>query len=374
MPGIIFVNHLKHAYNPETEGGHLLISDTSFYRMTEETAWLIKELPAQGSEETFLNHLSGLGLKTPDDIFRRLVSIKALEEKSDLSPSDLLRKIFNPKIRIIPAKMQEPLLKYSGISNTGSGIFFHILTILAAGGILWGTLLVLAGPAKAIPAPLFGQPSWLLVFLLALAGSLFHELGHSLTAAASGIGLRPIGLSMYLVFPSFHTNVSGIETLSLQKKALIDCGGLIFQGVFLLFLLLAATFSGVYLFAEAARWMMVLVLFNLNPFLRTDAYWLYKDLSSELKNNVPARLVRLLYLVGYILFSAYFFVRLAVTTEGIAGNLARAFHSPGTILSQGYMPIIWAYFLILALIGSLQRLREIRQEWNEISSTSKANA
>ena len=374
MPGIIYVNHLKHAYHPKTDGAHLLISDTSFYRLNEETAWLIKELPAQGAEEIFISHLSDLGLKAPDDIFRRLVSLKALEEIPRLGPSNLLKKIFNPKIRIIPAKTQEALLEYFGFHNIRPGAFFYVLGILSAIGALWGAFLVMAGPVKAIPAPLLGQPNWLLVFLLALAGSLLHELGHSLTAAASGIGLRPIGLSMYLVFPSFHTNVSGIETLPTRQKALIDCGGFIFQGVFLFFLLLTATLSELYLFAEAARWMMVLVLFNLNPFLRTDAYWLYKDLSSGLKDNVLARIVRLLYLVGYILFSGYFFVRLAATTEGIAANLTRTLSSPGTILSQGHMPIIWTYFLIMALIGSLQRLREIRQEWDEISTSSKANA
>lgn len=107
MPGITYLNHLKHAYQPETEGEHLLISDTSFYKLNEETAWLIKELPDHGTEETFLSHLSGLGLKAPEDIFQRLVSIKALEEKPHISSSDILKKIFNPKISIIPAKKQD---------------------------------------------------------------------------------------------------------------------------------------------------------------------------------------------------------------------------------------------------------------------------
>ena len=241
-----------------------------------------------------------------------------------------------------------------------------VLAGISLVGLLWGAFLALAGNQTAIPVSLAGHSDWIYVFLLALAGGLVHELGHSFAAAAAGIGLRPIGLSVYLIFPVFYTNVSGIETVPLRDKALIDSGGFLFQGIFLLLLLFAASLTGYFLFAEAVRWIMMLVFFNLNPFFKTDGYWLYKDLQAGFAKNQLAKVVRVVYLSAFTVFSVYFLWRLGVGLSDILDRLGKMARSSGDLLSHGYSTLLWGYFLVIGFLASMRRFQEIRQEWEEV--------
>jgi hypothetical protein len=370
MPEVIYENHLKSAYLVSTEGELLAITETSFYHLSDETARLIEELPTDGPRGMFLKHLSDLGLNAPEDIFSRLLGIGALTEKRSQSPKAILKRILNPRIQIITPQIQEITLSFLGVNLlAGKKRWASILAWISLAGLLWGSFLALAGNQKAIPTPLTGHLDWIHVFLLALAGSLAHELGHSFAAAAAGIGLRPVGLSVYLVFPVFYTNVSGIETVPFQDKALIDCGGFIFQGIFLLLLLLAASLTGNFLFAEAVRWIMVLVFFNLNPFFRTDGYWLYKDLQTSFEKNRLAKIVHIVYFAAFTAFSVYFLWRLGIGLSGISDRLASISNSPGDLFSRGYSTALWGYFLIMGFIASLRRFQEIHREWEEVRNT-----
>lgn len=367
MAEVVYENHLKHSYSVKPEGKRYVITNTSFYKLSEETAWLIEELPDNGTEDLYFTHLASLGLNDPRKIFDRLITIKVLVEKERHSLATISKRIFNPKIQILSPQTQEKLISYfrCDIKADISRLIFA-LSVVSLTGIFWGAFLVLAGTENAIPTLLTGQPNWIQVFLLALAGSLIHELGHSFMAASSGIGLRPIGFSIYLIFPVFYTNVSGIENVSLRQKMLINCGGFLFQGIFLFLLLISASLTGRYLFVEASRWIMVLLLLNLNPFLRTDGYWIYKDFRSRFKVIHWAQAVHILYLAGYIIFSVYFLWRVSASFISVSDKLSNLVSSPMDFFSKGYMAVVWAYFLLMAFIGSLRRFQEIRQEWNEI--------
>jgi hypothetical protein len=366
MPEVIYANHLKSAYTVGREGERLAITETSFYRLSAETAGLIEELPAEGPRALFLKHLSELGLNAPEQIFNHLAAIGALKEKYRPGPKSVLKRLLNPRVQIITPQIQEKALSFLGVTLPGdTKRWASILAGLALVGLLWGSFLALAGN-QALPARLTGRPDLICVFLLMLAGGLAHELGHSFAAAGAGIGLRPIGLSVYLIFPVFYTNVSGIETVPLRDKALIDCGGFISQGIFLLLLLLAASLTGAFVFAEAARWIMVLVFFNLNPFFKTDGYWLYKDLQNSFAKNRPARILHAVYFAAFTAFSVYFLWRLGLGLTGIPNRLARAAGSPDNLFSRGYSTVLWGYFLIMGFMASLRRFQEIRLEWKEV--------
>lgn len=368
MPEVIYENHLKSAYSVGKEGGRLAITATSFYRLSAETAALIEELPASGPRGLFLKHLAELGLNAPEGIFGHLVAIGALtEKKRGTSPKSVLKKILNPRVQIISPRVQERALSFLGINfPSDKNRWIPVLAGLSLAGLLWGAFLALAGNQRAIPAQLTGQPDWLLVFLLALAAGLAHELGHSFATAAAGIGLRPVGFSVYLIFPVFYTNVSGIETVPFRDKALIDCGGFIFQGIFLLLLLLAASLTGSLLFAEAARWIMVLVFFNLNPFFRTDGYWFYKDLHASFAQRRWAKIAHAAYFAAFTAFSVYFLWRLGLGLSGIPDRLAGIAASRDNLFSRGSSTALWAYFLVMGFVASLRRFQEIRQEWKEV--------
>lgn len=363
---VIYENHLKQAYFAVAPGKHLAITDTSCYRLGEETRWLIARLPDSGGKEFYFTALSGLCLDAPQQIFARLVSLGVLREKKRRSLKDVLRMALTPKINLLPAQLQERVF---GVFTAGPASPVGTLQVLASIstlGLAWSALLLLAGPEKAIPVPLSGQAAAGEVVFLVILGSLVHELGHSFAAMAAGIGLRPIGFSVYLIYPVFYTNVSGVEKVSLAKRALIDCGGFVFQGAFLFLLLLICSLTANPSLAEAARWIAVIILFNLNPLFRTDGYWLYKDVYSEFKTNRWARALHYLYLTAFLVFSAWFLWRIGGWKGEIWRGLNTLVHSPGYFFSGGYRVVLGAYFVFIGLTGGLRRFQEGRQEWKEL--------
>ena len=74
----------------------------------------------------------------------------------------------------------------------------------------------------------------LIVFVLSVASAAFHECGHA-TACRYG-GARPgkIGAGIYLVWPSFFTNVTDSYRLSRAARLRTDLGGLYFNLIFIL--------------------------------------------------------------------------------------------------------------------------------------------
>lgn len=366
-----YENHLKGAYSVKSGEKTLAITDTSCYNLPEATAWLTTNLPGAGGKNEYLASLSGLGLDEPEKIFEKLRAIGALQVKPERSWKSTLRAIFSPKIRLLPAQLQERALALLRVGPEGLRLAYGLLLWPALLGALWGLWLLAGGGDKLLPAAAGGKASGAAVLVLVIASSLVHELGHSFAAAASGIGLRPIGFSVYLIYPVFYTNVSGIEKLGLKAKAFVDTGGFLLQSVFILGLLLFSAVTGSASAAEAVRWIMAMVLFNLNPFLRTDGYWLYKDTYSELKRNRWMRAVHYLYLLAFLLFSIYFLRFLFVRLGNIWGDLTRLAQDPSYFFSGGYSVVLGAYFVFVGLSGGLLRFREGRDEWKELVGLSK---
>lgn len=364
--GLVYENHLKKAYLVKDEYKHLAITDTSCYQLNEETAWLIAGLPDSGEKELYFDSLSGFGLNEPEKIFNRLVLIGALRKKIKRSWKDIFGMFLMPKIKLVSAQLQEKFLCFLEVSPAALNKTLGIVSFIAIAGLLWGGALLFAGQQKAIPVDLPGNANGLTVFSLVILGSLVHELGHSFASMASGIGLRPIGFSVYLIYPVFHTNVSGIEKINLGKKALIDCGGFILQGVFLFLILLTCLFTGNAAFAEAARWITVIIFFNLNPLFRTDGYWLYKDVYSEFRTKRWARTAHYLYLAAFMVFSVYFLWLLGGRLGNIRHGLNILIHSPGYFFSGGYRIILGAYLILIGFYGGLRRFQEGRLEWLEL--------
>ncbi len=368
---IIYENHLKKAYSVKNGGKLLAITDTSCFNLAEETAWLTNNLPDNGDRKDYLDSLAGLSLAEPEKILGKLLAIGALQPKSKRSWRSVFGAIFSPKIHLIPAQLQEKVLNFIGITSSGLTRASGILVWPALLGILWGTWLITAGQAKAFPVSPASAANGLVVVLIVLTASLVHELGHSFATAAAGMGLRPIGFSVYLIYPVFYTNVSGVDKLGLKDKALVDCGGFILQSIFLLGLLLLSALTGSASVVEAVRWIMAIMLFNLNPFFRTDGYWLYKDTYSELKHNRWMRVVHYAYLLAFVLFSVYFLWFVFVRIGRIWGDLHLLAQSPSYFFSGGYRVILGAYFVFVGLSGGLRRFQEGRQEWLELVDVSK---
>jgi putative peptide zinc metalloprotease protein len=139
--------------------------------------------------------------------------------------------------------------------------------ILAAHGLGAGLGQVARDPADLLA-----------VFALFTASAAFHELGHAAGCRYGGARPGRIGAGLYLIWPSFFTNVTDSYQLSRAGRLRTDLGGLYFNLLSILALagIYAATGSDILLLAIAAIHLQMLE--QLLPFARFDGYWILSDL------------------------------------------------------------------------------------------------
>ncbi len=119
----------------------------------------------------------------------------------------------------------------------------------------------------------------LLVIGLSLLAAAFHECGHAAGCRYGGARPGVIGVGIYLIWPSFFTNVTDSYRLSRSGRLRTDLGGLYFNLIFMLAL------AGVYAATSAEILPLVIALTHLEmleqllPFVRFDGYFILSDLA-----------------------------------------------------------------------------------------------
>jgi putative peptide zinc metalloprotease protein len=118
----------------------------------------------------------------------------------------------------------------------------------------------------------------LVVVGLSVVSALFHECGHASGCRCGGARTGVIGFGIYLVWPSFFTNVTDSYRLSRAGRLRTDLGGLYFNLVFTLVL------AGVYAATSYELLLLVIAVTHLEmleqllPFARYDGYFILSDL------------------------------------------------------------------------------------------------
>ena len=122
------------------------------------------------------------------------------------------------------------------------------------------------------------DPMELLVVLgLSLLSAVFHECGHAAGCRYGGARPGRIGVGIYLVWPSFFTNVTDSYRLSRAGRLRTDLGGLYFNLIFML--ALACIYAG----SSAQVLLLVIAVTHLEmldqllPFVRFDGYFILSD-------------------------------------------------------------------------------------------------
>ena len=364
MSDALYENHLKGDYVVESDGAFLIISARSCYRVQEEAVWLIANLQKKGTRQRYSQELSRLGLNEARKILDRLITIGVLRPKSNQGTLEKLAKaLLVPDICLLPARWQENVLRWVGIRPSERWLeAFRVLFFLPVVALFLEIVLFAGGTFAALQQVSSGRPNAVVIILLLLLGSIIHEIGHSLVAAACGIGLRPIGFSVYLFFPVFYANVSGMEKLPLRRKVAIDCGGFVFQSGYLLVVGMAWWVFRDISLLESVRWMGLIMIFNLNPLLRTDAYWLYRDLRPSLPQNRATNALHWIYVTAFIGFTLYLFYRVFNGIVPIMSIMAAAFDQPSLFLTEGYKILLGAYLVVFVCRAGMARLKESRTE------------
>jgi len=230
----------------------------------------------QTTLESFLSRLEKLGFLEGEISQRELSKLQYEAEKK----KSLLRKILFLKIKAFdPDKFLDRLLKKFRFVYTKGFLIFSLAVIFLAlvvtisnwedAGYSFKKLFVLTTIVKL----------WLAIFLIALV----HELGHALTCKYFGGEVHEMGFLLIYFQPAFLTNVSDAWMFQEKRKKLLVSWAGIYIHLFLwacVTLLWRITdletqlnsFLFVVMVASG-----VLIIFNFNPLIKLDGYYLLSD-------------------------------------------------------------------------------------------------
>ncbi|MGY0408400.1 MAG: peptidase, M50 family protein [Polaribacter sp.] len=124
----------------------------------------------------------------------------------------------------------------------------------------------------------FGGINWTLFFFLGFLSVTFHEFGHVTATEFFGAKQDGIGGGFYLFSPVYFADVSDIWKLKPNQRIIVNLAGVYFELLICtVYIILALTFNFKFLMIFASV-IFLRTLINLNPFLRSDGYWVLTDI------------------------------------------------------------------------------------------------
>jgi putative peptide zinc metalloprotease protein len=140
-------------------------------------------------------------------------------------------------------------------------------------------LFAVHGLGGAIQQVLRDPVDLLIVLGLTVVSAAFHECGHATGCRFGGARPGTIGVGIYLIWPSFFTNVTDSYRLSRVGRLRTDLGGLYFNLIFMLAL------AGIYTATSSQVLLLIIAITHLEmleqllPFVRFDGYFILSDLA-----------------------------------------------------------------------------------------------
>ena len=119
-------------------------------------------------------------------------------------------------------------------------------------------------------------------FFFVMATSVtFHEIGHASSASYYGAKHGGIGGGFYLFSPVYFADVTDIWKLSKRKRIIVNLSGMYFELIFCSVLSFLAIILNNKTLLIITVTVCIKTLFNLNPFFRSDGYWILTDLTNK---------------------------------------------------------------------------------------------
>ena len=113
--------------------------------------------------------------------------------------------------------------------------------------------------------------------VLLIISSIFHEMGHAAATYYYGGAHSGIGFGFYLLTPVLYSDVSSAWKFDSKKRIVVNLAGIYFELVFGTTLILIALLTSYTPILIIPIIILFKTLFNLNPFFRTDGYWILSD-------------------------------------------------------------------------------------------------
>lgn len=178
------------------------------------------------------------------------------------------------KLPILPPSVVDPVARCLAFMFTRPALVLGALIFIASHIYAYGTLF----QGQHVDFNLLNAGGILLLLLLSTVGTLCHEFGHASAAAHYGCRRMTIGWGLYIIYTVLWTNVSEAWRLPRRQRLVVDVGGVYFESLFQLLMLVLYLNTGNLVFLFAFVMIDVNIVMTLNPFLRMDGYWLMSDL------------------------------------------------------------------------------------------------
>jgi len=174
--------------------------------------------------------------------------------------------------RLAGARVLAPVLqRLAGLFAKRVAIAFGITLLLVE--------LLVAARALGAPAAPLSAAQMAAAGTLTAFGIFLHEAGHLAACRRFGAPHGGIGVGLYWCFPVLYAEVHGAWLLPRLQRAVVDVGGVYFQGIYVLLLGVAYLITDAPLVLSVIAWSHLLMLHTLNPVLKYDGYWLLTDLT-----------------------------------------------------------------------------------------------
>jgi putative peptide zinc metalloprotease protein len=111
-----------------------------------------------------------------------------------------------------------------------------------------------------------------------IISSIFHEMGHAAATYHFGGKHSGIGFGFYLLTPVLYSDVTSAWKFNTKERVIVNLAGIYFELVFGTVLILFALLIDNKTLLIIPFIIFIKTLFNLNPFFRTDGYWVLSDL------------------------------------------------------------------------------------------------
>lgn len=191
-----------------------------------------------------------------------------------------------PSLKNAYLKLKIPLLnaRLAGFLSIPLQPFFKPLVFWFSAGAM---ILFLLGMAIVFETPSVNQINYLNLMALIYPTMLIHEVGH--IAACAKYKLKPggIGFGFYFILPVMYAEITNIWMGSKEQRIIANLGGIFAEALYavILSIIYLIFHSPVCLFASLS--ISIFVLWEFNPFVRFDGYWLLSDLT-----NMPNLLLK----------------------------------------------------------------------------------
>lgn len=130
----------------------------------------------------------------------------------------------------------------------------------------------------SVPGPaIFVGTHYSFAPVLLVGGMLAHELGHIAACRAKGISHGPIGFGLYFFYPVMYADITNVWRLPQSDRLIANLSGIYGESLYVASLVgvYGLVQDGTYLFVASA--VATSSVYQLNPFVRRDGYWVLSD-------------------------------------------------------------------------------------------------